>query len=68
MTKEKCLVEKCDRSRNTRGLCYGCYAAAKNLIKLNKTTEAQLMELKMLLPVKEVGGLFREQFNRLTQF
>ena len=42
--KAVCLRPGCGRDAKTRGLCAGCYSAARTLVKRGKVTWEQLEE------------------------
>jgi hypothetical protein len=52
----KCLIEGCERKVRSRGLCSCCYTAAKNAVKVGKTTWEELERRGLSLPSTGVGG------------
>lgn len=63
MDEKKCLTKKCTNGVGTRGLCAGCYATARFMMKNGQATEAQLIARGMMEPARQRAcSLFREQF------
>lgn len=52
---KKCPLCK-DRPIKKRGLCDGCYMAARRRIKAGEATDEQLVQLQILKPRKRPGG------------
>lgn len=45
-----CLIRGCQRPASCRGLCDPCYQTARIQIRLERTTEKQLIEAGLMLP------------------
>lgn len=52
---EKCVVPGCTNKQFSRGQCQSCWRTAKNDIESGRTTEAQLIKRKLMLPAKKNG-------------
>lgn len=40
----KCIIEGCERTSKTRGLCKTCYTSASNAVKRGKVTSWEFLE------------------------
>ena len=61
MRAAKCLA--CDRAAKIRGLCSSDYQAALRLVRLGKTTEAELISIGLILPPRERQSEFALRFS-----
>lgn len=52
---DKCVVPGCTNKQFSRGLCQSCRRTAKNDIEAGRTTEAELIKKKLMLPAKKNG-------------
>jgi hypothetical protein len=48
--EQSCLIRTCTNAARFRGLCSRCHQATRRAIRDGRTTEAELIERKMLLP------------------
>lgn len=46
----ECLIVGCDREAVSRGVCHSCYASARNAIKKQATSWAELEKLGLVGP------------------
>jgi hypothetical protein len=51
----KCLVDGCERSAKSRGLCSICYQTARNKVSSGITTWSEFEKLGMALPAQHRG-------------
>lgn len=59
-----CIIRNCGRPIRMRGLCNGCYTAARKCIRLKLATERQLEKFKLMLPARtRVRGPFMVAFD-----
>lgn len=61
----KCTTEGCGRDHHAQGLCKLCWYGARRLVQSGETTEAELVEMGLMLPVDETRvppSLFRARF------
>lgn len=47
---QKCLIKGCKRFRSARGLCGSCRTLARLAIRRKQITEAELIDMGLLLP------------------
>ncbi len=62
----KCLIDGCDTTAKSRGLCTTCYNAAANSIKKRRTTWEQLEEAGLTNKPQHKGsghGAFTQAFR-----
>lgn len=61
--KSKCMMEGCLRKKKIRGLCDACHASARKLIKIGRTTDAELVRMGLMLPKIPPSGRPRKYLS-----
>lgn len=49
-SKEKCIIEGCDRRQLSRGLCYACAQAFRRSVLMQEVSEEEAIRLGLVWP------------------